>query len=75
MNKVIDQTLEFKQEFLREQILEKGYDADLFFNFFKESRGEDGMDLDYIHYKDLEKVIKIRLNLILILYYFFLASI
>ena len=38
--------LEEKQNFLRENILEKGYDAEKFMNFLKLKKGEQGLDLN-----------------------------
>lgn len=40
-----DATMEEKQSFLRETILEKGYDVNLFINFLIEKKGEDGADV------------------------------
>lgn len=56
MEKEIDKTIEFKQDYLRTEIIEKNFDPTLFVQFFQDYRGEDGMDLDYIHFRDLEKV-------------------
>lgn len=40
----MDDDLAEKQEFLRKEILEKGYDADDFISFLREKKGEEGTD-------------------------------
>ena len=42
----MDSSLERKQEFLRNSILESGYDADEFMAFLQEKKGDDGIDLN-----------------------------
>lgn len=56
MIKEIDQTIDVKQEYLRKEIMEKNYNTDEFVEFYLSERGEETVDLDYIHYKDLVKV-------------------
>jgi len=54
-----DQTLEFKQEFLREEIMDKNYDVNEFLNYFAQydhEHGED-LDLDYVHIDELRKIV------------------
>ena len=42
----MENTLEQKQTFLRENILEKGYDAEQFMSFLQSKKGEQGLDLN-----------------------------
>ncbi len=54
-----DQTsIEEKQIYLRENILEKGYDANLFANYLIEKKGEDGADIGSWSMNDLQKVVQ-----------------
>jgi hypothetical protein len=53
----MDDTLEYKQEFLRSQILEKGYDADNFMAFLQEKKGEDGVDLSNWNINELKDAV------------------
>ena len=59
-----DATMEEKQSFLREIILEKGYDVKQFINFLIEKKGEDGADVGIWSMHDLQIVVKefIQLN-------------
>ena len=41
-----EETLEQKQKYLREQVLEKGYDPDKFMEFLTMKKGESGIDLE-----------------------------
>ena len=53
-----DSTQEEKQNFLRENILEKGYDANLFVEFLIDKKGEEGADVGNWTMNDLQKVVK-----------------
>ena len=57
-------SLEEKQCFLREKVLENGYDSNQFMNLLVEKRGEKALDLDYWSMPDLKLVVNefIRLN-------------
>ena len=56
---MLDQTsIEEKQIYLRENILEKGYDANLFANYLIEKKGEDGADIGSWSMNDLQKVVQ-----------------
>lgn len=58
MHKVQDKSIEEKQNFLREQILEKDYDPQVFIQLFKEERCEEEVELEYIHFNDLTKLVE-----------------
>jgi hypothetical protein len=54
-----DQTLDFKQEFLRDEIVDKNYDPEAFLAYFAQydhDHGED-LDLDYVHMDELKKIV------------------
>ena len=54
-----DQTkIEEKQEYLRQNILEKGYDANLFADYLITKKGEDGADIGSWSMDDLRKVVQ-----------------
>ena len=53
-----DETIEKKQEYLRENILEKGYDANLFADYLIAKKGEDGADIGSWSMEDLCKVVQ-----------------
>jgi hypothetical protein len=42
----MEEDLQNKQAYLRENVLEKGYDADEFMEFLQEKKGENGLDLN-----------------------------
>ena len=42
----MDDDLQSKQSFLRENVLEMGYDADEFMTFLQSKKGENGLDLN-----------------------------
>ena len=50
--------LETKQNYLRNSILNKGYDAQDFFNFLIQKKGEEGGDLNNWNFIELENVVK-----------------
>ena len=52
-----DAPIEEKQAFLRENILEKGYDINLFVNFLKSKKGEEGEDIGNWTLRDLRSVV------------------
>ncbi len=56
MFKEKDKNIESKQDYLRTEIVEKSLDPEVFIEFLRESRDEQEIDLEFIHYKDLEKV-------------------
>ncbi len=54
-----DQTaIEEKQEYLRQNILEKGYDANLFADYLITKKGEDGADIGSWSMEDLRNVVQ-----------------
>ena len=59
-----DATTEEKQNFLRETILDKGYDVNQFVQFLIDKKGENGADVGVWTMSDLKKVVKefIKLN-------------
>ena len=59
-----DATIEEKQGFLRETILDKGYDANQFMQFLIDKKGEEGADVSNWLMNDLQAVVKefIKLN-------------
>ena len=59
-----DATIEEKQGFLRETILEKGYDVNQFIKFLTDKKGEEGADVSNWSMHDLQTVVKefIKLN-------------
>ena len=48
-----EETLEQKQKYLREHVLEKGYDPDKFMEFLTMKKGESGIDLENWTLKEL----------------------
>ena len=59
-----DATMEEKQNFLRETILEKGYDVNQFIEFLTEKKGEGGADVAVWSMSELQIVVRefIQLN-------------
>ena len=59
-----DATIEEKQGFLRETILNKGYDVNQFIQFLTDKKGEEGADVSNWSMHDLQTVVKefIKLN-------------
>ena len=53
-----DSSQEEKQNFLRENILEKGYDTNMFVDFLIGKKGEDGADVGNWSMSDLQIVVK-----------------
>ena len=53
-----DATTKQKQNFLRENILEKGYDADEFMEFLESKKGEKGLKIENWTMGELEPVVK-----------------
>ena len=53
----MDESIETKQAYLRENILEKNYDADEFMSFLQMKKEENGLDLSNWAMKDLIKVV------------------
>jgi len=47
---------EQKQNYLEDQIVNKGYDTTAFLNYLTELRGETGIDIDNWEYLELKKV-------------------
>ena len=52
------ESIEEKQEYLRENILEKGFDANLFADYLIQKKGEEGADIGSWSMSDLIKVVK-----------------
>ena len=53
-----ESTVEEKQEYLRENILDKGYDANLFADYLITKKGEDGADIGSWSMNDLRQVVE-----------------
>ena len=53
----MDDSLESKQQFLREQILDKGYDPNQFFTFLLSKRNEEEANLETWSFPDLQNVV------------------
>ena len=51
-------SIQEKQEYLRENILEKGYDANLFANYLISKKGDDGADISSWSMEDLRQVVQ-----------------
>ena len=58
-----DTTQEDKQNYLRENILEKGYDVNMFITFLKLKKGEEGADIENWSMPDLQNVVQEFINL------------
>ena len=58
-----DSTQEDKQNYLRENILEKGYDVNMFINYLKSQKGEEGADISNWSMSGLQKVVQDFVNL------------
>ena len=52
------ESLEKKQEYLRNNILEKGYNGDDFLTYLQEKKGEDGTDLNNWNLSELKDIVK-----------------
>ena len=52
-----DESIEEKQNYLRQNILDRGYDGNAFANFLVEKRGEDGADISSWSLNDLKNVV------------------
>ena len=53
-----DSSQEEKQNFLRENILDKGYDTNMFVDFLMDKKGEGGADVGNWTMNDLKIVVK-----------------
>ena len=58
----MEEDIQNKQAYLRENVLEKGYDADEFMEFLQEKKGENGLDLNTWTMKELTKAVKDFIN-------------
>ena len=58
MSEDTNQTTDEKQNYLRQNILDKGYDGNEFINFLIEKKGEDGADVSNWSFPDLKAVVK-----------------
>ena len=65
MSEELDPMIEEKQNYLRQNILDRGYDGNTFVNFLMERRGEEGADVSNWSFPDLQAVVNefIALNL------------
>ena len=59
-----DNTAEEKQNYLRVNILDKGYDTNKFIEFLKSKKGEDGADITNWTMEDLKHIVKEFISLI-----------
>jgi hypothetical protein len=48
--------IELKQNYLRTEILDKGYDAEVFLEFICLKKGEEGANLDLWSFQELKEV-------------------
>ena len=53
----MSESLEEKQEYLRQEIMEQGYDGGEFSAFISSIRGEEEVDLDSWTFEDLKSVV------------------
>ena len=53
-----DKTTEQKQNYLRTEIIDKGYDPEEFSSYISSIKGEDGIDLSLWTMQELENVVK-----------------
>ena len=60
----MEETLKQKQSFLRENILDKGYNADDFMNLLDSKKGESGLDLNNWSMDELSSVIQEFLSML-----------
>ena len=51
-------TIEAKQSYLREEIIQKGYDPEEFMNFLADQRGEEKVDLEYWTMEELKNIVE-----------------
>ena len=58
----MEEDIQNKQAYLRENVLEKGYDADEFMEFLQEKKGENGLDLNTWTMKELTKAVTDFIN-------------
>ena len=58
----MEEDIQNKQAYLRENVLEKGYDADEFMAFLQEKKGENGLDLNTWTMKELTKAVADFIN-------------
>ena len=58
-----DYSQEEKQNYLRENILEKGYNTEEFVNFLKFKKGEEGADVSMWSMKDLKEIVQDFINI------------
>ena len=63
-NFLMEETLKQKQSFLRENILDKGYNADDFMNLLDSKKGESGLDLNNWSMDELSSVIQEFLSML-----------
>ena len=54
----MEETIEAKQEYLRQNILDRGFDAEAFVNFLIEKKGDGGGDVSNWSMYDLQQVVK-----------------
>ena len=53
-----DEILEAKQNYLRQEIIEKGFSPDEFANFLSKTKGEDSADLNSYSLEDLQDIVR-----------------
>lgn len=58
----MEEDIQNKQAYLRENVLEKGYDADEFMEYLQEKKGENGLDLNTWTMKELTKAVSDFIN-------------
>ena len=52
------ESIEEKQEYLRTNILENGYDAEEFLSYLQDKKGEEGVDLNLWSFQELKNVVE-----------------
>ena len=53
-----DNSIEEKQEYLRENILEKGFEANTFADYLVSQKGEEASDINNVSMDDLRQAVK-----------------
>lgn len=53
---------EEKQNYLREMIMEAGYDTDEFINLLRKKKGEDATDIDLWSFSELKQVLRFNIR-------------
>lgn len=52
------ENIEYKQNYLRKEIIDKGYNQDEFTEYIKSKKGENGINLEYITFSTLKEIVE-----------------